>query len=99
MSHLVSPIIQLHSVSPVESITSFIKPSLGDDQLHTHINQAVLKLLHERAGLTAGFMTDVYESPDWTVFPTVSSTEPNQSSIGTFPSTFIYTILTSWQTT
>lgn len=84
MSHLVSPMIQLRSVSHGNPAISFIKPSLGDDQLHTHINQAVLKLLHERAGLTAGFMTDVYDSPDWTVFPTVSSTEPNQSSIGTF---------------
>lgn len=90
--------IQLHSVSHVESVTSFIKPSLGDDQLHTHINQGVLKVLHERAGLTTSFMTEVYESPDWTVFPTVSSTEPNQSSFGTFPSSFIYSILTSWQT-
>ncbi|KAK7724638.1 hypothetical protein SLS63_008618 [Diaporthe eres] len=64
-----------------EAKPTSLRPSLGDDQLHTHINQAVLKILHERAGLTAGFMTDVYESPDWTVFPTVSSTEPNQSSI------------------
>ncbi|KAI7782819.1 hypothetical protein LA080_012860 [Diaporthe eres] len=59
----------------------FINPSLGDDQLHTHIHQGVLKLLHERAGLTTSFMTDVYESPDWTVFPTISSIKPNQSSI------------------
>lgn len=89
--------IQLHGISHGSPAISFIKPTLGDDQLHTHINQAVLKLLHEKAGLTAGFMTDVYESPDWTVFPTVSSTEPNQSSIGTFPLSCIYTILTSWQ--
>lgn len=91
--------IQLHSVSHGESLPSFIKPSLGDDQLHTHINQAVLKLLREKAGLTAGFMTDVYESPDWTVFPTVSSnTGPNRSSVGMFSLTSIYTILTSWLT-
>lgn len=90
--------IQLHGISHGNSAISFIKPSLGDDHLHTHINQAVLRLLHERAGLTAGFMTDVYESPDWTVFPTVSSTGPNQSSIGMFSLISIYTILTSWQT-
>ncbi|KAH8759853.1 hypothetical protein F5883DRAFT_647754 [Diaporthe sp. PMI_573] len=69
------------SVKPTSLRVFFIKPSLGDDQLHTHINPHVLKLLHERAGLTANFMADVYESPDWTVFPTVSSTESKSSLV------------------
>jgi hypothetical protein len=74
--------MELNIVSHGNMVASFIKPSLGDDQLHTHINPHVLKLLHERAGLTANFMADVYESPDWTVFPTVSSTESKSSLVG-----------------
>lgn len=90
MSYLTEPVIQLCRISHIVLYISFIKPTLGDDQLHTHINHAVLKLLHENAGLTASFMTDVYESPDWTVFPTVSSTASNRSSIGTSSLTCIF---------
>lgn len=88
--------IQLYRISQIVLDISFIKPTLGDDQLHTHINDAVLKLLHEKAGLTASFMTDVYESPDWTVFPTVSSTASNRSSIGTSPLTCIFILIIRW---
>lgn len=91
--------LHLHSDSCGSFMTSFIKPSTGDDQLHTHINQTVLKLLHERAGLTASFMTDVYESPDWTVFPTMSSAESNQSLTGKFSLSFVFIFLTRGLTT
>lgn len=88
--------IQLCRISHVVLDISFIKPTLGDDQLHTHINHAVLKLLHEKAGLTASFMTDVYESPDWTVFPTVSSTASNRSSIGMSSLTCLFILIIMW---
>lgn len=85
--------IQLQGISHGLLDISFIKPTLGDDQLHTHINHAMLKLLHEKAGLTASFMTDVYESPDWTVFPTVSSTTSSRSSIGTSSLTCLFILI------
>lgn len=85
--------IQLQGISHDFLGVSFIKPTLGDDQLHTHINHAVLKLLHEKAGLTARFMTDVYESPDWTVFPTVSSTASSRSSLGTSSLTCLFILI------
>lgn len=33
-----------------------------------HINPAVLRLLHEKHGLPATFLFDVYSTDDWTVF-------------------------------
>lgn len=54
------------------------------------INQAVLKLLHYRAGVSVTFMTEVCESPDLTVVPTVSSTDTKSCSVGTLLTLHFY---------
>lgn len=82
MRSLVTPMIQSHGVSHGESAISFIKPSRSDDELHIRINRAVSKLLHDRAGVSANFMTEVCASPELAVFPTVFSTDTNPHSIG-----------------
>lgn len=59
MKSLVTPMIQSHGVSHGEPATSFIKPSLSDDELHIPINRAVSKLVHDRDGVSATPMTEV----------------------------------------
>ena len=41
-----------------------------------------MKLLHQKAGLTAKFLVDFYETHDWTVFPTSSVTHASNSTLG-----------------
>ncbi|KAI1131455.1 hypothetical protein F5Y10DRAFT_233689 [Nemania abortiva] len=48
----------------------FISATVGDDGLHTHVDPALLELLHEESNLSAKFIVDLYQTEDWTVFPT-----------------------------
>ncbi|RFU34190.1 hypothetical protein B7463_g2176, partial [Scytalidium lignicola] len=59
----------------------FVSATPGQDGLHVHVHPDVMKLLHEKAGLTAKFLVDFYESYDWTVFPTSSVTHSNHSDL------------------
>ena len=67
----------------MELLTSFIKATLDDEERPTHANRDVLKLLHEKAGLTANFAADFEESPCWTVLPSISATQSDQALFGT----------------
>ncbi|KAI0517046.1 hypothetical protein F5B22DRAFT_144702 [Xylaria bambusicola] len=60
----------------------FISATIGDDELHTHVDPTILKLLHEHAKLPAKFIIDLYQTEDWTVFPTTY----NLSKAGEAPS-------------
>ncbi|KAJ8129020.1 hypothetical protein O1611_g4612 [Lasiodiplodia mahajangana] len=48
----------------------FISATIGEDGLHTHVDPALLELLHEESNLSAKFIVDLYQTEDWTVFPT-----------------------------
>ncbi|KIN03010.1 hypothetical protein OIDMADRAFT_27483 [Oidiodendron maius Zn] len=71
------------SIEPrTESLSvSFVSATRGEDGLHVHVNPDVMKLLHEKAGLTAKFLVDFYETHDWTVFPTSSVTHASNSTL------------------
>ncbi|KAI1171520.1 hypothetical protein F4777DRAFT_565078 [Nemania sp. FL0916] len=50
----------------------FISATVGDDGLHIHVDPDVLKWLHDEGNLSAKFIMDLYQTEDWTVFPTSS---------------------------
>ncbi|KAI3318903.1 hypothetical protein HD806DRAFT_548775 [Xylariaceae sp. AK1471] len=58
----------------------FISATIGDNKLHTHVDPAVLRLLHEESNLSAKFITDLYQTEDWTVFPTATELTRNVES-------------------
>ncbi|KAK5625207.1 hypothetical protein RRF57_000923 [Xylaria bambusicola] len=64
----------------------FISATIGDDGLHTHVDPIILKLLHERCNLPAKFIIDLFQTEDWTVFPTAyyfskANETPSRSSL------------------
>ncbi|KAI1160610.1 hypothetical protein F5B18DRAFT_631976 [Nemania serpens] len=48
----------------------FISATIGDDGNHTHVDPALLQLLHEEGNLSAKFIMDLFQTEDWTLFPT-----------------------------
>ncbi|KAI1152499.1 hypothetical protein F4825DRAFT_418835 [Nemania diffusa] len=48
----------------------FISATIGDDGHHTHVDPSLLELLHEEGNLSAKFIIDLFQTEDWTVFPT-----------------------------
>ncbi|KAI1183650.1 hypothetical protein F5B17DRAFT_415326 [Nemania serpens] len=48
----------------------FISATIGDDGHHTHVDPSLLQLLHEEGNLSAKFIIDLFQTEDWTLFPT-----------------------------
>ncbi|KAI1111131.1 hypothetical protein F5Y14DRAFT_426352 [Nemania sp. NC0429] len=48
----------------------FISATIGDDGHHTHVDPSLLQLLHEEGNLSAKFIIDLFDTEDWTLFPT-----------------------------
>ncbi|KAI8627242.1 hypothetical protein F5Y19DRAFT_443705 [Xylariaceae sp. FL1651] len=47
----------------------FISATIGDNELHTHVNPNILRVLNQKGNLSARFIVDLYQAEDWTVFP------------------------------
>ncbi|KAJ3576035.1 hypothetical protein NPX13_g3833 [Xylaria arbuscula] len=41
-----------------------------NNELHAHVDPAILELLHQKSNLSAKFIIDVFQTEDWTVIPT-----------------------------
>ncbi|KAI1198932.1 hypothetical protein F5X97DRAFT_138939 [Nemania serpens] len=48
----------------------FISATIGDDGHHTHVDPSLLQLLYEEGNLSAKFIIDLFQTEDWTLFPT-----------------------------
>ncbi|KAK3361680.1 hypothetical protein B0T24DRAFT_642152 [Lasiosphaeria ovina] len=70
----------------------FIGGTVGENGLHVHFQPQVMELLCKSAGMTLGFLADIYECNDWTVFPTASSIHE-----GTFPISAVQYGFWVWQ--
>ncbi|KAI0104718.1 hypothetical protein GGR51DRAFT_521820 [Nemania sp. FL0031] len=56
--------------APCQIRLFFISATIGGNGLHTHVDPSLLELLHEESNLSAKFIIDLYQTEDWTVFPT-----------------------------